>query len=355
MSNDLHDARQSTIPEFAFAYGMPSATGRLKAECEDFVVHEELGFQLDGEGEHVCLYIEKQDKNTADVAQTLQKIANVQSTGIGYCGLKDRRAITRQWFSVHCGVHNTPDWSHLESAQLRVIDSKRHRKKLRVGSHNINRFAITLRELSADQAELERRLIQIQSSGFPNYFGEQRFGHNGSNIDAALALFKRLERRRPGKFRARGKDGFLLSASRALLFNKVLSERIQNDCWNQALEGDVLQLDGRNSVFSQVLDDDLQARVTAGELHPTGPLHGVGGLQPEALALALESQVLAAEVALVQGLEGIAMAAARRALRAFAVDLSWQINDAELRLEFALRRGSYATSLIREIVQATTR
>lgn len=355
MSDDPQPAGPSTIPAFQYAYGAPTAKGRIKVECDDFIVHEQLGFEFDDEGEHVCLYIEKRDQNTADVAHALQRFANIHSTGIGYCGLKDRRAITRQWFSVHCGVHHTPDWSQLESEQLRVIDCKRHRKKLRVGSHRANYFSINLRELSCDPAELAERLLQIQSGGFPNYFGEQRFGYDGSNIDAAYAMFERLKRRRPGKFKARGKDGFLLSASRALLFNKVLSERIKAGCWNQALEGDVLQLDGRNSVFRQALDDTLRSRVAVGELHATGPLHGVGGMQPDEPALSVENQALATEPRLVQGLEGISMAAARRALRAFAVDLSWQLNDSELRLEFALRRGSYATSLIREIVQATTR
>ncbi|MFK7734083.1 MAG: tRNA pseudouridine(13) synthase TruD [Pseudomonadales bacterium] len=355
MSDVSQEVTSSAIPAFQYAFGVPTVTGRLKVECEDFVVHEELGFELDGEGEHVCLHIEKRDLNTADVAKTLQKFAGINPTGIGYCGLKDRRAITRQWFSVHCGVHQMPDWTQLESEQLRVIECKRHRKKLRVGAHRANYFSINIRELSCDPVELEERLRKIQSNGFPNYFGEQRFGYNGSNINAAHAMFERLQRRRSRKFKARGKDSFLLSASRALLFNKVLSERIQGAYWNQALEGDVLQLDGRNSVFNQALDDSLRSRVAAGELHPTGPLHGVGGMQPDGRALEIESATLATEPHLVEGLEGISMAAARRALRALAIDFSWQINSAELRLEFGLRRGSYATSLIREIVQATTR
>lgn len=136
---------------------------------------------------------------------------------------------------------------------------------------------------------------------------------------------------------------------------EVLSERIKHGCWNQALDGEVLQLDGRNSVFSQPLDDSLRTRVEAGDLHPTGPMHGVGGMQPDALCLDLESRVLATEPVLVKGLEGVSMGAARRALRTFAADLSWRFNGTELHLAFGLPRGSYATSLIREIVQATTR
>lgn len=344
-----------TIPAFQCALGHPTSTARLKERCEDFVVHEDLGFPLDGEGEHVCLYIEKRDQNTADVALALQRFAKVSSAGIGYCGLKDRRAITRQWFSVHCGVHESPDWAQLESEYLRVISSQRHGKKLRIGSHRANYFRINLQALSCAPAELEPRLQQIQLGGFPNYFGEQRFGYNGSNIDAAHAMFERLKKRRPPKFRARGKEGFLLSASRALLFNRVLSDRVGKDIWNQAIDGDVLQLEGSNSVFSQPLDELLIDRVTAAELHPTGPLHGIGGLQVSGPALALERQALSQEPVLVEGLESVSMRAARRALRALPMDLAWESNASGLSIEFGLRRGSYATSLIREIVQATAR
>ncbi len=348
-------ATASAIPAFRYAYGTPDATACLKATCEDFIVHEDLGFQLDGHGEHVCVYIEKRDLNTADIALALQRLTKVNSAGIGYCGLKDRRAVTRQWFSVHCGVHMTPDWAQLEAENLRVIDSKRHSKKLRIGSHRANYFSINLCELSCPPTELEARLQQIKTGGFPNYFGEQRFGYNGSNIAAAYSMFERLKKRRKRTFKARGKDGFLLSASRALLFNRALSDRIEAGLWNRAIDGDVLQLEASNSVFSQPLDDTLQNRVIAGELHPTGPLHGNGGLQPQGAALALERKAMSHDSLLVDGLEDVSMRAARRALRALAIDLSWRISGTDLRLEFGLRRGSYATSLIREIVQATAR
>lgn len=347
----------SVLPPFARAYGEALGSAELKSQCEDFQVDETLSFELDGEGEHVFLRLEKRDLNTHDVVRELQAIAKVKPVSIGYCGLKDKRAVTRQWFSVHCGLNNDPDWSALQASGILVLEQTRHSKKLRIGTHKHNHFDIRLRGMSVDGDVLAKRMEQIELGGFPNYFGEQRFGGNGSNLAAASAMFNRLRPSESGqrtkRFKPRRKDQMLLSAARSLLFNSILSERVAMGNWNQALLGDVYQFDDGSSLFKSPVDQLLEERLSANEVHATGALFGAGGVLPTDSVEAIEQKVFQAHPLYVDGLLQLGMSGARRALRAVPKEFQWQYADSVLHLQFNLKRGSYATSLIREIVQAT--
>ncbi|MFK8019491.1 MAG: tRNA pseudouridine(13) synthase TruD [Pseudomonadales bacterium] len=346
--------KSNTLPIFSHAFGGPLSTAVLKNECEDFVVDEELPFELDGSGEHVYLKLKKRDKNTHDLVRLLQSAAKVAPVAVGYCGLKDKRAVTSQWFSVHCGVHANPDWSELVAEGVEVLLEARHSKKLRIGTHKQNSFNIILRQVVANPEQLGVRLEQIAESGFPNYFGEQRFGINGANLPAANAMFERFMRGSQKRFKPRRKDQIYLSAARSLLFNAVLSARVQSGSWDTRLEGDVFQFDDGSSVFRAGEDDALAARLSQGSIHPTAAMFGKGGIQPEDRAAALEQEVLQQYPTLCDGLLAVDMSAARRATRAIPRDFTWEYTGSDLQLQFNLKRGTYATSLIREIVQATT-
>ena len=268
----------NALPVFAHAFGGPLSQAVLKRECEDFVVDEELPFDLDGSGEHIYLKLKKRDRNTLDLARLLQSAAKVAPVAVGYCGLKDKRAITSQWFSVHCGVHANPDWSVLLAEGVEVLLESRHSKKLRIGTHKQNSFSIVLRDVAADKEQLTARLERIGKSGFPNYFGEQRFGINGSNIPAANAMFERFMRGSQKRFKPRRKDQMYLSAARSLLFNAILSARVQSESWGTPLEGDVFQFDDGSSVFRAGQDDALASRLSQGSIHPTAAMFGKGGI-----------------------------------------------------------------------------
>ena len=192
--------------QFAHAYEPLAISAHLKTFPEDFIVDEQLPFELSGEGEHAWLHIQKRDCNTDWVAKALAKIAGVRSRCVGYAGLKDRHGLTSQWFSVHMPGLPDPDWQQIESipgdeGNIKLLEAKRHSRKLRRGALKENRFTICLRHLkgrSDDLASLiDQRCQLIAERGVPNYFGEQRFGHDMGNLSAAAYMFSKEELRLP--------------------------------------------------------------------------------------------------------------------------------------------------------------
>ena len=170
-------------------HGKPIGTARFKARPEDFLVEEILGFEPSGEGEHCCLWIEKTDRNSNDVASYLAERLGIRKRLVSHCGLKDRHAVTRQWFSIHLPGQASPVAADLECEGLRVLAISRNARKLRRGSHDGNRFTIRLRGCGFTFAAASARWQQILARGVPNYFGPQRFGRNGDNLRQARRLF----------------------------------------------------------------------------------------------------------------------------------------------------------------------
>ena len=332
----------SSLPDWARAHGPVTARGRLKASPEDFRVEEVLGFAADGDGPHALLTVEKRGANTRWVASELARFVGVQARDVGYAGLKDRHAVTVQHFTVPFEGRTEPDWSTLPPGDFRVLAAARHRRKLKIGALKGNRFRITLRELSQPAATLLPKLDAIRDSGVPNYFGAQRFGHAGANVQRATAML--VEGRRIHDRRLRS---LLLSSARSLIFNALLSERVQAGNWDRLLPGEVLMLDGSRSVFkSDAGDAALEGRLAAGDVHPTGPLWGRGESPAAADARALEERVVEAHGALAKGLEAAGLEAARRALRLPVRELAWEQADAHtLMVQFFLPAGAYATKI----------
>jgi tRNA pseudouridine13 synthase len=157
------------------------------------------------------------------------------------------------------------------------------------------------------------------------------------------------------KYRPRNKQekGILLSAARSELFNRVLAERVRQDSWNQALEGDVFQLEGSNSIFiPEQMDQSIFDRLQEGDIHPTGPLWGRGSLLSTDSVLELEQGVAEQEPVLIEGLENAGLKQERRALRFLVPDLLMNQEDSKTFVfEFSLPSGTYATSLLRELVE----
>ena len=332
--------------ELPWAHGGPPLQARFKLEPEDFVVDELLGFEPTGAGEHAFLRIEKRGANTAWIAGRLARIAGVAPVAVGYAGLKDRHAVARQHFTVHLGQRAEPDWSALAADGARVLLATRHQRKLPRGALAGNRFRILLRDVTGDAAAAASRLDAIAARGVPNYFGEQRFGRDGGNVAAARAMFA-------GRRVDRAQRSLLLSAARSRLFNAVLAQRVLDGCWDEAIAGDVFQLDGRGSVFGpEPLDAALQQRVAAGEIHPTGPLWGAGPLRSAGAAAQREQAVAVAEPAIAAGLEAAGLRQERRALRlrVHAFGHAWLAPD-RLELGFELPPGTYATVVLRELAR----
>ena len=358
----------------------PIKQALYKAKPEDFVVNERLEVDFTDAGEHLWLHIEKSGINTAYLAKLLSEWADIPLRDVGYSGLKDRQALTTQWFSLRLPKKQKPDSDFApvdikEHETVKIIAEHWHNKKLNRGTHNANQFVITLRDIEfakdqtlGDKSSVEQHLQTISKTGVPNYFGPQRFGFGGNNIREALNLFARplkstssAKKKNKRKSAVREKNSMELSAARSLIFNQILAARVQDGSWNTGLNGDVFNLNGSGSIFaSEHMDETLQARLASGDIHPTGVLWGVGNDKVSGMAAQLESDIVSHNALLTQlamGLEQRDVKAQRRALRLPIEALSWEWLDASesneqaLVLSFTLATGSFATSVLASIVQ----
>ncbi|WP_433639250.1 tRNA pseudouridine(13) synthase TruD [Kluyvera georgiana] len=333
-----------------YLHGKPQGTGQLKASPEDFLVVEDLGFEPDGEGEHILVRILKNGCNTRFVADALAKFLKIHAREVSFAGQKDKHAVTEQWLCARVPGNTMPDLSQFQLEGCQVLEYARHKRKLRLGALKGNQFTLVLREVSG-RDDVETRLQAIAERGVPNYFGAQRFGIGGSNLLGALRW---AESGAP--VRDRNKRSFWLSAARSALFNQIVSERLKKPDFNQVVDGDALQLAGRGSWFVATDEEQavLQARVDARELMITAALPGSGDWGTQRTALEFEQTVLAEEMALQSLLQREKVEAARRAMLLYPQQLSWNWwDDVTVELRFWLPAGSFATSVVRELINTT--
>lgn len=331
------------------AYGGAALAARMRVTPEDFRVRERLPFAADGTGQHVLLRVRKRGANTEFVRRRLAELAGIPRRDVGCAGLKDRHALAEQWFSVDLGGRETPDWDDA-GPDWAVLEAVRHGRKLRRGVLEGNDFRIRLREVTGDLAAAEAVLGRL-TEGVPNYFGAQRFGHDGSNLEGALRLF-RGEAGRVGRQRR----SLWLSAARAAIFNDALARRVAEGSWHRPEPGDIVQLAGTRSRFAVEEGAglaELRRRAAGHDLHPTGPLWGRGAPGSGGRIRALECASAAAHDELARGLESWGMAADRRPLRVPVAGLRWWFRGDSLILRFRLPPGAYATSVIREVAQTS--
>ena len=367
-ATDTAQLPQPTLP--------PLKQATYKTHNTDFVVNEILPLDFTGEGEHLWLHIEKSGVNTAYLAKLLSEWAEIPLRDVGYSGLKDRHALTTQWFSLRIPKKQLPESEFApvdigDNESVTILAQHWHNKKLNRGTHRANQFIITLRDIELegnDKSSVEQHLQNISVNGVPNYFGPQRFGWNGNNIREALALFARPapeSRPQPKKSKRkrapREQNSMELSAARSLIFNEILAARVRAGSWNTGLTGEVFNLDGSGSIFtSEEIDDTLRARVASGDIHPTGVLWGMDNVKVSGITAQLENDVVQSSALLTQlavGLEKRDVKAQRRALRLPIEALSWEwqgsqnSNKQTLVLNFTLTTGSFATSVLASLVQ----
>ena len=296
----------------------PAATGLLRQVAADFRVDEELGFEPAGSGEHLYVRVRCCERTTSQAQAVLARCFGVAAMDVGYAGMKDRQAITRQWFSVRAPrfVDAVPD-----DPRIAIEARDRHVRKLRPGDHRANRFAIVVKDVRGNWDEN----LLLARRGFPNYFGEQRFGRCGGNIPRALDWV------RAGRPRCRRFDRAMhISTLRSLIFNDLLGSRVQDGSWRKALEGD--------------------PGWQGDERAPTGPLWGRGRSLAAGAAAEREQAVLEHHAEVAEALEFTGSRQARRALVTVPEDLVWEKVGANLHLGFTLPPGAYATRLLAEVV-----
>lgn len=334
------------LSSLAYLAGKPVASAKIKAQPEHFQVREDLGFSFTGEGEHLMVRIRKTGENTSFVANELAKACGVKSKDVSWAGLKDRHAVTEQWLSIHLPKGGTPDFSAFlaQYPSIEILATDRHNKKLRPGDLVGNEFVVTLSEVT-DVADVEQRLEKIKQVGVPNYFGSQRFGNDGNNLEEA-----RRWGRENVRTRNQNKRSLYLSAARSWIFNRIVSARLEQDMFDKFVVGDVAQTSSGNLVVDADNMAEIQAQLTDGKASITAALAGDNALPTQADALALEQPFLDEEPDLMALIRGNRMRHDRRNIALKPQDLAWNVEGNNITLTFSLDAGSFATSIVRELV-----
>ncbi|PCI20202.1 MAG: tRNA pseudouridine synthase D [Piscirickettsiaceae bacterium] len=347
-SNVFFEGHVAGLP---YVHGGALATALFRSKANDFIVNEQLSFSPSGEGEHAFITLKKTGLNTDSVAQTLAKFSAVKRRDVAYAGMKDRHAITTQTFSVYLPGIKDPDWSLLEDSTLKVMNVARHRKKLKKGAISANEFTITLRQCPVDREQLRQKVEKVSLMGVPNYFMEQRFGFSGHNLKQAFDIFSQHE-----SFKSKRVKGLLLSAVRSFLFNNVLAQRVAAGTWNTAMEGDAFVLNGTRQFFvEEFIDEEIRQRIIEHDIHPSGPLFGIGSSAVFAAVKNIETSVFKENNVFCEGLIRENVDFSRRSLRVVPENLQLEMRDKETtQLSFKLPSGSYATAVLREIFDTKT-
>jgi tRNA pseudouridine13 synthase len=329
------------------AHGAPLPPAEFKAQPEDFRVEEQLSFVPSGDGPHWLLRVEKRAANTRWVSAEIARLAKIPSGDVGYAGLKDRHAVAVQWFSVPVLGTSADYWSGVRTAEFKVLDVRGNSRKLKRGALTGNHFRIRLHKVAWSREQLDLKLGLLRAHGVPNYFGPQRFGRDGYNLDRVATWVQSGQAPR-----GRAERGFALSAARSLLFNAVLARRVEAGDWSQLAAGDVASLDGSGSHFQVTeMNDELRRRLTAFDIHPSGPMWGRGEPLTQGRAKTLELEIAAEfkEVAALLGGENLEQE--RRSLRCPVRDLAVDADAGTLTFSFLLGRGQFATAVLREICE----
>jgi tRNA pseudouridine13 synthase len=388
--------------------GFPGTGGSLKETPEDFLVEELPLYTPCGEGEHLYLTVEKRGLTTFDLLQQLSRALKVPEREIGYAGLKDARATTRQTVSVP-GVRPEQAMA-LELAGVRILSARYHRNKLRLGHLAGNRFEIRLRGVGEGALETALDVLHVlEQVGVPNLFGQQRYGSLGNShlIGAALlrrnfaeaaaqivgdpakignerwrqgaeafaagdlavalaALPPRMrdERRMIEALRAgrTAEEAVLalprkllrlyLSAFQSALFDRLVAMRLGTleTLW----AGDLAFKHDNGACF--VVEDPAaeQPRADRFEISPSAPLFGYKVTLAQGQAGLLERALLDKERLQLESFRltgGLGMEGERRPLRIPLAGAAARQEGDDLIVSFSLPKGSYATSVLREIMK----
>ncbi|MBL9078738.1 MAG: tRNA pseudouridine(13) synthase TruD [Planctomycetes bacterium] len=326
--------------------------GRYKVVPEDFEVEEVPAYEPCGRGDHVWLWVEKRSLSTLDLLHELAVALDRDEREFGIAGLKDAQAVSRQWVSLEHA--DEARCAAAAGERFRVLRTSRHGNKLRMGHLHGNRFGIVLRSTRPeDLATAQAALAELEQLGVPNYFGEQRFGKRGANLQKGLDVLRGNARAFAARM-PRRVFGLVVSAVQSEVFNRVVAAR--RDRVHELLPGDLAFLHRNGAVFPV---EDLareQPRAARFELSPTGPMPGPEMPEPAGEPLAIEREALAALELAPDAFHRLPFRLARgerRPLRVPVEGATASAHDGGLKLTFTLPRGAYATAVLRELLTDT--
>lgn len=341
--------------------GLAGCGGQLRVLPEDFEVEEIPLYEPSGVGDHLYLWIEKIDVAGETLRRHIARALDISGMDIGMAGLKDRRAVTRQWISVPKSAESKV--SRIEDGRIRVLDARPHRNKLRTGHLTGNRFRLRVRGVGADAETLvAAKLQRLAALGMPNFYGAQRMGHGGSTLAAGWALlrgYSRLVRvRMPDEtvhslnLSDRPLRRLAASAVQSEVFNRTVARRMELGLLETVIEGDLCQKTDTGGMF--VTDDLLreQRRLETAAIDVTAPMWGPKMMRPDGQASRIELEVLAAFGLTEADFAAIGNLApgTRRAMLCRLGDPQVGRDDAGLTVAFSLPAGSFATVLLHELM-----
>lgn len=342
MNNLLYGNRSIELSNLPRGHGESVFEGTYRVEASDFVVTEDLGFEPEGSGPHIWALIRKVGISSEEACLRLGRAAKTSRKDLGYAGKKDTHAIAIQWVSL-------PDSARIEVGPidccLEVLRLSRNKRKLKIGQLAGNYFQVRL--YGVVMGNLSERLKAIGSVGVPNYFGLQRFGRSGCNLEKA----RRLARRDPsGSRRLHPRDGMAASAARSAGFNAVVAERLNKNRWLDVTVGDAVSLAGRGSYFlaSEADISSVRSRIIIGELDATAPMAGRIS-KTSAKQNTVETTTLQTDPELFDWMTGIFREEDRRAVRVLPKRLEADVTENTLDLSFWLPKGSFATAVLNEL------
>jgi tRNA pseudouridine13 synthase len=326
---------------------LPGTGGRIKVQLEDFEVDEIPAYEPAGSGEHLYLWIEKRDLGAEFFTRQISHRLGVRPGDIGSAGMKDRRAVTRQWVSVPGIVES--HLSKLDGDGMRVLTVSRHANKLRPGHLRGNRFRVLIREPS-EPNNAQPILDVIQRDGLANTYGTQRFGRDGETLRIGMDLLHKRPTNRVNPFLRK----LALSAAQSSLFNEYLARRMSDGLMRTVLAGDVLAKWPMGGMFVSTDTPVDQLRLDAREVVPAGPMFGTKTFKAADVAAERELAVLNSAELSPESFQGFGslLEGTRRHNIVYIDDLACTPEPEGLRLTFTLPAGSYATVLLREVMKA---
>ena len=402
------------LPHPYFTQDLPGIGGRFKAELPDFIVEEVPLYHPSDQGEHTFFEVEKTDLSTLEALERIARRLGVSTGQIGFAGLKDRKGITRQWFSVRLVPPEAI--TSLEIDGIRITWARLHTNKLRTGHLRGNRFRLRVRDVDPRPERVAAIVGRIQHEGMPNYYGPQRFGNRGDAFKVGRALLGRkneyavrrllgfpqptehnpnvVEARRrfmagdfagafaefPGSYRQERRVlGYLIrssgnfdgairqlseplrrlysSAYQSFLYNRVLEARLaaSGNSLRKLYVGDLAWIHRSGAVFRVESPEREEPRADVFEISPSGPIFGKKMIQPSGIQAEIEAQVLTNEGLRATDfhrlMPGLHLEGGRRPLRVPLRELEYRLEGADLLLSFFLPKGSYATTFLRELMK----
>ncbi len=329
----------------------PRVCGTIKVEPEDFFVDEIPLYEPSGEGAHVWVHVEKRDLAAHSALMRLAEALDIDAGRIGYAGLKDARAVTRQWLSIE-GV-DEGRLRDLLLPGLRVLAVTRHGNRLKIGHLRGNRFRIRVRGTRAEDIEVVREnLAYLARRGLPNWVGAQRFGREGNNLERGVSILGG-DLRQAGRKIPKRILRLIVSAVQSEVFNRVLRARLHD--YDQIHDGDIAWLHRNGACFLVEQAVNERVRCERFEISPSGPLPGPKCLQPRGPQADLEREALAGlgvDVRRFGEVPGRMNEGARRPLRVPVRDAMVEVEDDGFVVSFGLDRGCFATAVLGELITA---